>query len=264
MPQKPYATFSLMGLNVVVFLLASRVLPAGNFLLEQFPLFFPFNQEFHSWQFLTHMFMHGSLTHLFMNMFGLYSFGAVLERVWGPTRFLIFYFAAGLGAGAIYTAVDYVEYNHSSTYLVEQGVPQATMDQLKTLPTNGAINQVMAAPSSLSLESKEAELESMFGIYFGRVVGASGAIYGILTAFGVLFPNVKLSLIFLPIPVPAKYFIPGILLLDLFSGITGFSLFSGGSGGIAHFAHLGGALIGFLLMLLWKNKMKSPQMRAVA
>ena len=88
--------------------------------------------------------------------------------------------------------------------------------------------------------------------FYIPVVGASGAIYGILTAFGLLFPEAKLSLIFLPVPVAAKWFIPALLLLDLFSGVTGFSLFGGG---IAHFAHLGGALIGFLLMLLWKKEL---------
>jgi len=222
---------------------------------NQLPLFLPGSGSFAPWQFVTHLFVHGSAGHLFMNMFGLFSFGAILEKIWGGRRFLIFYFTVGIGAGLIYTGVTRTEYRAA-----EQRVQNiAQVDDLETRLREAEDFQEFAVPlvqSVPELQSQEAieELGELFGILKRPVVGASGAVYGILTAFGLLFPDAKLSLIFLPVPVPAKFFIPGLLIMDLLSGVTGFSLFGGG---IAHFAHLGGALIGFLLMRIWKDKLQS-------
>ena len=152
---------------------------------------------FEPWQLLTHVFLHGSETHLLFNMIALWSFGRVLERVWGNRRFLLFYLVCGIGAAVISMLVD-------------------------NLILHTQIN--------------------------GAMVGASGAIYGILVAFALLFPNFKIMLIFLPVPIAAKYFVPVLLLIDLTAGFTGVSIFGQN---IAHFAHVGGAIVGAVLVFWW-------------
>jgi len=248
------ATVSVIGLNVLIFLLAAQILPPENVLVTTLPLYFPKNDNFGIWQFVTHMFMHGSTTHLFMNMFGLFSFGSILERIWGVKRFLIFYFVAGIGAAILYTLIHYVEFQSTSSMFERNGIPASTLNQiLQAENPEGVMMQSIPVETIQLLKENIAPLRKLYNIFNLRMVGASGAIYGVLTAFGLLFPNAKLSLIFLPVPIAAKFFIPALLLLDFFSGITGFSIFGGG---IAHFAHLGGALIGFLLMVLWRKDVK--------
>ncbi|MEX2607507.1 MAG: rhomboid family intramembrane serine protease [Kiritimatiellia bacterium] len=258
MPTRFTATQALLALNVLVFLLMEYVLPQNETVWRAMPLYLPENSNFRLWQYVSSLFTHGSLSHLFMNMFGLFSFGSLLERIWGPKRFLIFYFAVGIGAGLIYSAVNTWEYRSAASTLLEEGVSQSGLDQIRETEDVRLFAEKLYAqhPEVLDRIGFEPVKEFIF-TYSTPVVGASGAIYGILTAFGLLFPNAKLSLIFLPVPVAAKYFIPVLLLLDLFSGITGFSIFGGG---IAHFAHLGGALIGFVLMMLWRKDLSLPEM----
>jgi len=244
------ATRILIGLNVIVFLGWNAFQPETGG-VGPLGLYLPGHPEFGVWQYVTSMFMHGSLGHLLMNMFGLYMFGSVLERMWGAKRFVIFYLATGLGAGLIYSGVTHFEVESQLDAMVEQGITREVLEEGVNHPdsTRGVMTMAMAGSRSMD-EAFVEDLWELYLTYNAPVVGASGALYGILTAFGLLFPNVKLALMFLPVPVPAKYFIPAILLMDLFSGLTGFSLFGGG---IAHFAHLGGALIGFLLMRRWRG-----------
>lgn len=260
MPTRFTATQVLLALNVIVFLVMEYVFPQNEALWRAMPLYLPENENFRVWQFVSSMFTHGGLSHLFMNMFGLFSFGSLLERIWGAKRFVIFYFAVGIGAGLIYSAVNTWEFRTASSTLLEEGISQASLDQIRETENmpQFAENLYALHPTVLDRIGWD-PVVGFIRTYSTPVVGASGAIYGILTAFGLLFPNAKLSLIFLPIPVAAKYFIPVLLLLDLFSGITGFSIFGGG---IAHFAHLGGALIGFLLMMLWRKDLSLPAMDA--
>ena len=208
---------------------------------EMLALYFPMNELFQPWQFVTHIFMHGGFAHILFNMFALFMFGTPLEKVWGSQRFLIFFFLSGIGAGLIYTGINFLEFNSLADKLASNGLSQG---EIKLILDTGQYNS-----SLLSKISKE-EISEFFTLFHAHVVGASGAVYGILVAFGIMYPNAKLALIFLPVPVAAKYFVPALLLLDLFSGITGFSLFGGG---IAHFAHIGGAIIGFCLMMLWRK-----------
>lgn len=202
--------------------------------------------EFHSWQIFTHMFMHAPLPnimHILFNMFALYSFGSALEHFWGGKKFLFFYISCGLGAALLHSGVNY--------YLFENG--------LNTLISNGFSKmEIMQILNQGKFDTRWQELltvsdfNSFIGAYTGTVVGASGAIYGLLVAFAFMFPNAELMLMFVPIPIKAKYFVPGLLLIDLYSGVSGGSIF-GGSTGIAHFAHLGGAGLGFLMMWYWKK-----------
>lgn len=232
----------LIILNVVFFVGSSII---GPQLSNWLALYFPENPNFGVWQFVSHMFMHGGLMHILFNMYALWAFGSPLEQLWGRNKFLFFYFSAGIGAGLIYTAVNYFQFNGIYNDLVAAGLQGP---EIKALLDSGRY-------STAILESvPEDKLVEMYQIYNTPAVGASGAIYGVLVAFGMTYPNAKLALIFLPVPIAAKYFIPVLIALDLFSGVTGFSIFGGG---IAHFAHVGGALIGFIIMKYWeKNQFK--------
>ena len=199
-------------------------------------LYFWQNPNFKIWQPFTHIFLHGSPSHLAFNMIALWSFGRVLERVWGNQRFLIFYLLCGIGAGLISIGVNHFEFQKLSGDLLNSGLSESNLSHL--LET-GSI------PAS---ELARERFEQYFWFYHAPTVGASGAIYGILMAFALLFPNFKITLIFLPIPIAAKYFVPVLLLIDLTGGITGFSLFGQN---IAHFAHIGGAVVGLILVKTW-------------
>ncbi len=222
----------LIAINAFIYFASQS---AGGQILNSLALYFPKNENFGIWQLFTHMFMHGGVAHLLFNMFALWMFGTQLERIWGSRRFLIFYFLSGVGAAIFYTTINYVQFERIFNELVSLGITpaelQSSLSESKYFP---------------SIENSE----KLLRIFQTPMVGASGAIYGVLVAFGVMFPNTKLALIFFPVPVAAKYFIPALLTLDLFAGVTGFSIFGGS---VAHFAHIGGAIIGFLLMMYWRN-----------
>lgn len=229
----------LIILNVIIFAAANYLPSLG--LYEYLSLYFLENEHFGVWQFVSHMFMHGGMMHIIFNMYALWAFGSPLEQMWGRNKFLFFYFSAGIGAGLIYTAVNYYQFNSIYNDLVSLGM---SATEIQSLLESGRYN------SSILDQIPENRLADIFQIYNTPAVGASGAIYGVLVAFGMTFPNAKLALIFLPVPISAKYFIPVLIGLDLFSGVTGFSIFGGG---IAHFAHVGGAIIGFIIMKFWQK-----------
>jgi membrane associated rhomboid family serine protease len=192
--------------------------------------------EFKPYQLVTHMFMHGGLTHLFFNMFALWMFGRVLESVWGPRRFFIYYFVTGLGAAVLHTFVNWLDFQSVASKMnpetVQMVMSQGTeiFNQGKNFadPDAGKLNLILNIPT----------------------VGASGAVFGILLGFGMLFPNTQLMLLFPPIPIKAKYFVMGYGAIELFLGIT-----QTGSN-IAHFAHLGGMLFGFIMIKYWNRNTK--------
>lgn len=226
----------------VLFYAATYAMPnMQDRMFELFALFYPESNAFKPWQFLTHMFMHGGLMHIVFNMYALWAFGSPLEKMWGRNKFLFFYFSAGFGAAIIYTGVNYYQFSNTFNDLLALGLQNA---DIQNILSTGTYN------SEILNSISESKLANFYQIYRTPAVGASGAIYGVLVAFGMSFPNSKLALIFFPVPVAAKYFIPVLIGLDLFSGVTGFSIFGQG---IAHFAHIGGALIGFIIMMYWKN-----------
>jgi membrane associated rhomboid family serine protease len=232
----------IIGLCVLVFGFSALVPGMGEVMNKYLALHFPENKDFRLWQLVSNMFMHGGFMHLFLNMYALFMFGSPFEHIWGKSRFLLFYFACGIGAAVIYTGVNYINFNAIYNELIQAGLSPSAIS--KILETGSYNTSIL---SSVSAE----ELRKFYTLFHISAVGASGAIYGILVAFGFTFPEEKLALIFLPIPIAAKYFIPVLIALDLFSGITGVSIFGGG---IAHFAHVGGAIIGCIFMLLWRKK----------
>ena len=225
----------------IIFFIGSQLVPVSY---EYLAMFFPENPNFGIWQPITHMFMHGGIMHIAFNMIAMVSFGSALEHFWGGKRFLFFYISCGLGSALLHTAVNYYSFQDTMNVLMTNGYQKA--DILKLL-SEGRIDTRWQDLVSVS------QFNGFTAAYLGTVVGASGAVYGLLTAFAFMFPNAELALMFIPIPIKAKYFVSGILAVDLFMGFQGSSIFGDGGTGIAHFAHIGGALTGFLMMLYWRN-----------
>ncbi len=231
----------LLIINVIMFV-GTLAIGNGQTFFTYFALYFPKNDLFQPWQIITHMFMHGSLMHIFFNMFALWMFGTAVEQVFGSRKFIIFYLLAGLGAAVIQVAFMYFQFNSNMGELIGQGFDaQETMNVLNQGRYNTRWESVLG----------ETGLADFVRSFNTTMVGASGAIMGILVAYGMLFPNSKLMLIFLPVPIKAKYFIPAIIILDLISAVTGQSFFSPSN--TAYIAHVGGALTGFLMMYFWKK-----------
>lgn len=215
------------------FLLSNRIE-----LTSRLGLFFFSSMQFRPYQLVTHMFMHGGLGHLFFNMFAVFMFGRVLETVWGSKRFFVFYILTGLGAAVSHLGVNYLQ--------AQKLIAQIAPEQVEYIIQNGY--SLIQSGQNYSNEL----LGRLNIIYNVPTVGASGAVFGVLIAFAMLFPNTELMFIFIPVPIKAKYIIPGYALLELFFGVANFK-----GDNIAHFAHLGGAVVGFIIVKIWSANRKT-------
>lgn len=214
----PPITKNLLVINFLLYL-ASGILPKSGILLNDiFGLHFFMSDSFHFYQLITYMFMHANFEHVFFNMLALWMFGRIIEQVWGPKRFFIFYMVCGIGAGLCQELVQYIEY-------ASEGLANYTM-------IGDGVTQM---PMSAYLAT-------------WTTVGASGSIYGILLAFGMTFPNERIFLLIPPMPIKAKYLVIGYVVIELLLG------FSASNSTVAHFAHLGGMLFGLLMILYWRHK----------
>lgn len=251
---------NLLILNGLLFLATIVLQSSFNINLTSIlGLHFFTSTEFRPYQLVTHMFMHGGLMHIFSNMFALWMFGSMLENHWGPKRFLIFYIACGLGGAFMHLGVTWFEYSRMqdavNAYLLHPGIPEfATLSSkydylLNMNAIDEFINQWKQQPANPALINQSGEMASSFLSILADIpiVGASGAVFGVLLGFGMLFPNTYLYLLFPPIPIKAKYFVIFYGLFELYAGV------SGTQSGIAHFAHLGGMLFGFILIRLWNK-----------
>ncbi|MCK5134596.1 MAG: rhomboid family intramembrane serine protease [Bacteroidales bacterium] len=227
----PPVVKNLIIINVVMLL--------GLFLFQQLfhsnlngilGLFYFQSPMFKPWQLVTHMFMHGGLTHIFFNMWALWIFGKTLESVWGSKRFLIYYLATGLGAAFFHMLVTYIQ----------------LAPDLAALKAAYSVNRINMALLNEILQPGN-QFYSLGRDLIRPTVGASGAVYGVLLAFGMLFPNTPLFIIPIPFPIKAKWLVIGFGVLELYLGVTQ----SGGN--IAHFAHLGGMIFGFILIKYWNR-----------
>ena len=221
----------------IIFFIATNVF--GELMYDLFAMHYPKNSTFFLWQPLSHMFMHGDLTHILFNMFGLWMFGTPLEQMWGKQKFIFFYISAGFGAVLIQTLVYHYDVLVVTQSLIDNGL---TKIDINSFFETGRLN------TSLIQTIGEEKLASGIQSYKAVMVGASGALYGILVGFAMLFPNVQLMLLFPPIPIKANYLVPLLILFDLFFGFTSYSV-----GPIAHFAHIGGAITGFIMMWYWNR-----------
>lgn len=225
----------LLIINVIFFVATQMY---GDQMYQWMSLWFPENGNFQWWQVLTHMFMHGNLMHILFNMYALWAFGTPLEQQWGRNKFLFFYFSAGLGSAALHTGVNFYLFTEGLNALEDAGMVRT---QILDILSRGEYS-----PGWYNLASKST-IDNMLTAFNTPAVGASGAIYGILVAFAFTYSEAKLMLIFLPVPIKAKYFVPILLAVDLIFGIGNVNT------GVAHFAHIGGALIGFVMMWYWKK-----------
>lgn len=225
----PPVVKNLLIINVLFFatMFMFRSSEGGYLLVEQLSVFYFDSPHFKIWQPITYMFMHSpaNFAHIFFNMFALFMFGGVLESRWGAKRFLNFYMITGLGALALQWAVQAFEVYQ----IVGTAIPGEALYSISNLTIN--------------------QQETLNGIYNGPMLGASGAVFGLLVAFGMLYPNTEMYVLFIPVPVKAKYLIPVYIIFEFSLGVA---RVQGDS--VAHYAHLGGALLGFILVKLWKDK----------
>jgi membrane associated rhomboid family serine protease len=251
---------ALLLANVLVYFVTSSM---GNQAVDLFALHSVLSDKFNVAQMLTHMFMHGGWGHLFSNMIGLIVFGPLLEQFWGPRRFLIFYLLTGLGAAALYLAVNYFE----TAALLE------AFEIYRANPTNGEfvgfINEYARSISDELvpfIQRFDSDSQNLAYIEEGQrfvttyvagqvnvpMVGASGAVFGVIMAFGLLFPNTELFLLFLPVPIKAKYLVAMYALWEVYTGI-----YKAQADGVAHFAHIGGMLFAYIIIRIWGSQRKT-------
>ena len=221
----PIVTRNLLIINVLVYLLASVVELGGKSLTDWGALHFFMASDFHVYQFITYQFLHGGFTHLFFNMFALWMFGGIVENVWGPKKFIFYYIFCGVGAGLCQEMVQYISF-------AADGL--TSLDPAQVLNVNG--QRLMTVDQIMNLSS---------------TIGASGAVYGILLAFGMTFPNERIFIFPLPIPIKAKWFVAIYAIIEFVSAMSSVG------DGVAHMAHIGGMLFGFLLILYWRKRPNS-------
>jgi membrane associated rhomboid family serine protease len=230
----PPVVKNIILINVLMFLvdLAAKSV-FGMDLTMILGLYFPKSDQFMPLQIVTHMFMHGGFWHIFLNMYALYIFGQVLENVWGPKRFFIYYIICGLGAALTHETVIAFQYAHLAQSL--------TPDSLQSVLSEGT---ALFRERQLFTDPDMQKLQLLLNT---PTVGASGAIFGVLLAFGVLFPNTQLMLLFPPIPIKAKFFVL------IYGGIELSLAITQPGSNIAHAAHIGGMLFGYLLIRYWRK-----------
>lgn len=231
----PPVVKNLLIINVLIFLAKYGLGSAMGVDLDRIlGLFFIKSSQFQPYQIITHMFMHGSLMHLAFNMFALWMFGRIIESVWGAKRFFVYYFVTGIGAAIFQMTVTYIRFVIAAKNLPDDAVDMVIKEGYQVL-MNGQ-NYSDALLGKLNLITNTV------------TIGASGAVFGVVLAFGMLFPNTQLMLLFPPIPIKAKY--AAVLMLGL-------GVMLDFRGNVAHFAHLGGMVFGYILIKYWNSKSKT-------
>lgn len=234
----PTVTKNLLIINVLMYLGTVVAKSRGIDLDDYLGLHFLLSDRFNTAQLITYMFMHGGFMHLFFNMFAVWMFGRILEDVWGPKRFLFYYLLCGMGAGLIQEVVVGIQYLNARSLLPAEAV--------------GIIHDEGARILDMSQNFADPVMGRLNLVLNSYTVGASGAVYAILLGFGMMFPNQRLFIFPLPLPIKAKYFVIGYAVIELWSGIA-----NNPYDNTAHFAHLGGMVFGFFLILYWRNKNKN-------
>lgn len=238
----PPITRAIIIINIAVYLLANFVFKDWYYTLSAF---YPFSPNFRPWQVITHMFMHAplsggmGLTHILFNMLTLWSFGPTLEQVLQEKKYFWLYFLSGLGAFLLFNLWNFYQINQLTTELKHIGVDVPEIFRKARFGYSGDLSIDTKTPAGGMLA------QELFGALQSPMLGASGAIFGIVAAFATLFPDAKLIFMFIPFPIKAKYLLPIIILVSVYLG------FSGQMGSIAHFAHVGGAIVGFVLAKYW-------------
>lgn len=232
----PPVTRNIIIINIAVFVIANLLFQ--DRFVGYLAAFYPFSPFFKSWQIVTHMFMHGSFMHILFNMFTLFSFGPILENNLGEKKYLILYFLSGLGAFFLFNLWNFVEVQQISSELQQLGF------NLNEYLSGSSVQYSGSSQSVLRQQELIGELNGIMGT---PMVGASGAIFGVVAAFATLYPDAKIGIMFIPIPMKVKYVLPVVVIGSIYLGV------SGNGGGIAHLAHVGGAIVGFILARIWRK-----------
>ncbi|MGP8213980.1 MAG: rhomboid family intramembrane serine protease [Bacteroidia bacterium] len=239
---------NLLIANILAYI-ATLMLGSQFDLVDKFGMHYFESSKFHFYQIITCMFLHDGFLHIALNMYGLWLFGQMIENYYGSKRFLLLYFICGIGAGIIQEASLYVYYHHIFKIL-------ETFNSEPSLPafdvvTSKYFTGIRGYPQPQTIDDAKMVLKDLyqFSIDNSNTIGASGAIFGVLIAFAMIYPEVQLFLMFIPIPVKAKYAIPGYCIIELYSGLAG-----NAGDNVAHFAHLGGALFGVIMVLYWRKR----------
>lgn len=236
----PGVTKNLLIINIVIWLAMALVTPINNFLAQYGALYYFTSDNFLPTQLITYMFIHASFVHLFFNMFALFMFGVTMERVLGGAKFLFYYVSCGLGAALVQEGVFAIMIHHYASVFENAGSVTALLSH--STVTNAELMRIGVSPL-------EPVIQTIFNLFHTPTVGASGAIFGILLAFGFMFPNIRIYLMFPPIPMKAKVFVLVYAGIELVLGI-----YNNQADTVAHFAHLGGMLFGLLILLYWRKK----------
>lgn len=237
-------TRNIIILNAIVYVLANFVFPSWYTMLSAY---YPFSPNFRSWQVITHMFMHARLgesmgfMHILFNMLTLASFGPVLENVLGNRRYLWLYLLSGLGSFLLFNLWNFYEINQLAGALNQIGVDTADIFRKADVNYRGDLNIDAKSTEGVAMAKQ------LFAGLRTPMLGASGAIFGVVAAFAAMFPDAKLMFMFIPFPIKAKILFPIIIVISVYLG------FNGDMSGIAHFAHVGGAIVGFILAKFWKK-----------
>lgn len=252
------AAKNILIINGIIFILSDFV-GLRSYIIESFGMRYFHSENFQPYQILTYMWVHGGFGHLFSNMFSVLIFAPILERVWGSKKFLIYYLATGIGAGILYSGINYYE-NYSFEVKVKSYEQNPSPESFRKLVLNNSSEYYSQLYDFIdSYEQNPSNSNDNLSIAYANdllkvksdvpMVGASGAVFGILLAFAMLFPNMELMLLFFPIPVKAKYLVLVYGIYELWSEINRMP-----GDNVAHFAHLGGMLIGYLILKYWKRK----------
>ncbi len=252
------AAKNILIINGIIYIL-SDFIGLRSYIIENFGMRYFHSENFQPYQILTYMWVHGGFGHLFSNMFSVLVFAPILERVWGSKKFLIYYLITGIGAGILYSGINYYE-NYSFEIKVKSYEQNPSPESFRKLVLNNSSEYYNRLYDFIdSYEQNPSNSNDNLSIAYANdllkvksdvpMVGASGAVFGILLAFAMLFPNMELMLLFFPIPVKAKYLVLVYGIYELWSEINRMP-----GDNVAHFAHLGGMLIGYLILKYWKRK----------
>lgn len=235
MQNTPPITRNIVILNILAFIIAEYLIPSLKYSLS---VYMPTSPHFESWQVITHMFMHSSPMHLAFNMFTLWSFGSILERSVGEKRFILLYFLSGLGSFILFNFWNYYQVYEISKQLIASGVDVRE------------IYQYASEYSLTELAPNDTQLSYDLRTYLSvPMLGASGAVFGVMAGFCTLYPDAKMFIMLIPFPIKAKYLLPVVIVVSAYLGIKQFSWDN-----VAHFAHIGGALVGYIMVKQWKNQ----------
>jgi membrane associated rhomboid family serine protease len=255
-PQLTPIIRALMVINVIVFIVQSINPQYDRMIVSLFGLHYFSSEQFNPIQLVTYMFVHGGIGHLFNNMLGLFFLGPILEMFWGQKRFTIFYFVTGIGAGLLYMGLKYYDFSTleaaTNAYIQNPNLTQfeGLLQKFYSegIPSN--VYSLLENTSNVTLkESVFVVEESLKSVLNTPMIGASGAVFGIMAGFALLFPNTELMLLFIPFPIKAKYLVTFYALYEIYAGLHKMP-----GDNVAHFAHIGGMIFAFILIKMWGNK----------